>query len=607
MESLKGIPVPEVEYIVPPKDAAPIEFYHNPDTNASKVRILDVVIDVLPLPTKKVMENGQEKEYADTIASRFIPKWESMKDRICQDTPTLLLLRDMAIRMYGGVGSRVIGPTGVSKSTCAEVLCALTNRNFLRHGFSRDADVGDIIGRFVPKESKLAASFEELLHLPNFKTESAQIVHNAQSQSRSLTILESKIVARNEGLTDIAEAQEWVWKNGTLTGTMIYQKGGVFNADEIGLAPANVRERMNSAQERYASLRLVEHEAENVRGLSEEEQDIIDHGGIVPGVIGLGQYYWYVATENPWGIGGGRTEPSEAEMNRLQTRVVPPIGTREYEDFLYYEIKGDQPTVTYMNRAWPGAKDVATDFNKRKVETKGKHKKSLERVKTDLEEAKPRDFKELPKLDIVIKWMAKFQDDLDKLGPNGLGKIGTERDIKGGSYIYTRRNLLRFLDSMRSAQKTLIDVDYLFKTGKLRYNDSWTDHFWEGLNQEYLMDMYQEDREAVMKIIEASGIMDYLGPSKNNPKAPEWIKKAKAKGMNVTEGQGEYEISKLDLTNAQITVGEFEKAGYRVEDLGDNYKISRELKGAIELWSELFPEASARKNVGTASQAGLPN
>ena len=98
--------------------------------------------------------------------------------------------------------------------------------------------------------------------------------------------------------------------------------GSVFGADEPNMAPGNVIERENSAVEKRPQLRLVEHEGEIVRSLTAEEQAVVDSGGIVPGVIGLDSKFWYVAAHNPYGIGGGRFEESEARRNRLQDRVV---------------------------------------------------------------------------------------------------------------------------------------------------------------------------------------------------------------------------------------------------------------------------------------------
>lgn len=579
---------PRIETVPPTTAIAPIDFYHNKETGLSKVRILDVALDVFPMPTD---ENGN----IDSIAARFIPSWEKFKDSTVWDMPTLLLLRDMAIKLNGGVASRITGPTGVSKSFCAEVLCALTNRSYYRHNFSRDSDVGDIIGRFVPKEEKLQIRFDELLQIPDLKDESIKIIEKARAQTRSLTILEQKLIARYEGFNDLANVNdsEWTWKNGPLTGAMMYSEGVVFNPDEMNLAPPNVRERQNSIQERHPTLRMVEHEGEIIRELTKEEQDIIDHGGIIPGVTGLGRRFWYVVTENPWGIGGGRTEPSEAELNRLQNRVVPAIGQEEYYQFLNYNIAGDQPDIKYLDRVWKGAKDLNTEFRKSKRRKPAENKPQdlqavLTRIETKLGEPAVQDFEDIPNLEIVNKWLSKFQNDLANLVAKG--KIGSEKDLKGGSYIYTRRNLVRFLDTMRSAHETLIDVNHLFKTGELRYNESWRDIFWEGLNQEYLSDMYQADRDAVMKVVEASGILDYLGPSQNIHQLPNWAKRAQNQGLNVEEGNGKWKISKIDLTNFQIDLSALQAdvlAGdYTVEDSGDVITITRKLKGILELWGQ---------------------
>ncbi len=244
-----------------------IEFY----PAQRKVRVLDVMLDQLPLPE-------------DQMAARFIPKWETLSREVCWDRPTLSLIRDLAVGLSGAVSKRLEGPTGVSKSFGLEVLAAITNRGYLRHNYSKDSDPGDTVGRFVPSDSKLAVQFAELLADPDLKNDARRIVENAEAESRPLTIFESKKIAAALGLPDLSDGKNWSWKNGTLTGSMIY--GSIFGADEPNLAPGNVLERENPALEKRPSLRLVEHQGEVVRKLTPEEQSIIDNGGYIPGVIG---------------------------------------------------------------------------------------------------------------------------------------------------------------------------------------------------------------------------------------------------------------------------------------------------------------------------------
>jgi len=465
----------------------------------NKVRILDVVLDRLPLPD-------------DVNSRRFIPKWELLKNRTCWDTPTATLIRDMALRLNAGISSRNEGPTGVSKSFAAEVICALTNRSYLRHNYSRESDPGDTIGRFVPADAKLAVRFQELLAEPELPDDLKNVVRIAEKQSRPLTILESKRIAAALGIDSLDDPIQWRWQNGTLTGSMAY--GSVFGADEPNMAPGNVIERENSAVEKRPQLRLVEHEGEIIRPLTAEEQSIIDSGGIIPGVIGLDSRFWYVAAQNPYGIGGGRFEESEARRNRLQDRVVESLTTREYEEFLTFMIKGDQPDIVWQNRRYKGDRNVQTPY---------------------------RDLEAMPNVDTVIKWLAAFQTDLQKL--INKGKIGAEKDVRGGSYIYARRNLERFLDSVKKGSEALLDVDQLFQTGKIEFSHNWHDLFMEAVYQEYIAGMYKDDQEIARDLIKASGIEDVLGESTNNPKPPKWIERASKIGVNVQKGRDAWQIS----------------------------------------------------------------
>jgi hypothetical protein len=463
-----------------------------------KVRILDVVLDVLPLPD-------------NLMARRFIPS-KRIIDSTCWDLPTTRLVRDMAVRLSGGISSRNEGPTGVSKSFAPEVICCLTNRSYVRNNYSGDSDVGDTIGRFTPTDEKIAVRFEELLADPGLKPECRKIIEKAQGESRPLSVYESKKIASSLGLGDLTDGKQWMWKNGTLTGSMMY--GSVYGADEVNLAPGNVVERENSAIEKFPTLRLVEHVGEQVRELTPEEKSIVENGGVIPGIISLNRRYWYCAAQNPPGIGGGRLDESPARRNRLQDRIVESLTTKEYEAFLTFLIKGDQPDIVWQNRQYKGKKNLPTEY---------------------------RDLENTPNVDVMIKWLAGFQTDLQQLFE--AGKIGTEKDIKGGSYVYARRNILRFLDSIKGAQNALLDTEELFKSGKLVYNTNRRDLFTEALYQEYLAGMYKADAEVVKKVIEASGIEDKLGPSANNPSMPKWVENARKKGVNVQQGQAGWTIS----------------------------------------------------------------
>lgn len=464
-----------------------------------KVRMLDVVLDILPVPE-------------DVEARRFIPSWDNLKNQVCWDNPTVRLIRDMAIRLNGGISSRNEGPTGVSKSFAAEVICALTNRSYLRHNYSKESDVGDTIGRFVPSDSKLAVRFEELLADQSLKGEERDIVEQARKESRPLTIYESRKIARSLGISGLEDDTHWRWKNGTLTGSMMY--GTVYGADEVNLAPGNILERENSAIEARPSMRLVEHEGEVVRSLTPEEQSILDSGGVVPGIIGLDRRFWYVAAQNPYGIGGGRFEESEARRNRLQDRIVEALTPKEYKEFLDFLIHGSQPDIVWQGKTYKGMQEVQTKY---------------------------RELGDIPHVDALIDWISNFQYNLNELTKKG--QIGSEKDIRGGSYVYTRRNLVRFLDTLQGARGSLLDVDETIKQKKPVYTANWHDLVMEAVYQEYLAGMYKEDQEIARDLIHASGIEDALGESKNNPKPPKWVDQASKKGVQVSRGRRGFVIS----------------------------------------------------------------
>jgi hypothetical protein len=517
-----------------------------------KVRILDTVLDVMPVPD-------------EVSARRFIPKWESMKSSVCWDTPTVHLVRDMSVRLAGGIPSRSEGPTGVSKSFAVEVLAALTNRSYLRHNYSKDSDPGDTIGRFVPSDARLAVRFEELLADESLKEESKDLIEKAKREDRSLTIYESRKLAMHEGLPGLEDSKDWRWQNGTLTGSMAY--GSIYGADEPNLSPGNVIERENSALEKRPMLRLVEHEGEVIRSLTPQEKSIVDNGGVVPGVISLDSHFWYNAAQNPWGIGGGRVEESEARRNRLQDRIVESLTKKEYEEYLHFLIHGDQPDVVWQNKRYRGEKNVPTQY---------------------------RELEQIPNVDVLIPWLAGFQTDLQELADKG--KIGSEKDIKGGSYVYSRRNMERFLDTLKGAKTALVDTTELFKTGDLVYNENWHDLVTEAIHQEYLAGMYKEDQEVITDLIKASGIEEHLGPSQNNPSVPDWVKKAEQKGIQVEASPGEWIISRTSATNFGIIMDE-QRKDYTFTEDGDRISAKRQIKSIAELFHQREREQAVPEQV----------
>ncbi len=530
-----------------------IEFYQE----QGQVRVLDVMLEVLPMPD-------------DPMAARFIPKWDLMRNQTCFDEPTLMLLRDMAIALTTQESLRLEGPPGVSKSFGAELICALTNRNFIRHNYSRDSEIGDTIGKFIPADPSISVRLDELLADSDVqaKPDIRTIVELAIEQSRPLSRIESKKIASALGIQGLEDDKAWMWKNGTLTGSMIY--GATYLADERNLAPSNVTERENPATEgRRSTMRLVEHEGEIIRPLTPDEQDIIDGGGIIPGVFGLNEQYWFLTAQNPHGIGGGRTEESSASRNRQRDRIVESLKPQDYENYIRFLITGRQPDMVLFNRRYKGETVAHPIFE---------------------------DLQSMPNVEIFIKWLAKFHTDLDKLAQEG--SIGSEKDMKGGSYVYTRRNIDRLLSTIRGLQKGgLLDVDELFQKGKLKTTESMHDIVWEAIRAEYLDSMYQIDREAVEKVIEATGIMDRLGPSINNPVPPEWVSRARNSGLQVTQAQGGWRLSRLELRSLGLDIDSIINNDADLvydddEDDGDSFIITQKIGDTYDLYKKLNGDRS---------------
>lgn len=485
-----------------PKSGVPVlEFHYNTDDQGverrelgGKVRILDVVVDVLPLPD-------------DPIARRYIPDWEQLSKEIVLGTKQVQLLRDLAFKMQAGVHTRVEGVPGASKTQSLEILAAITHHSYIDHYHSKDEQVGNIIGKFVPNTGTDSdVRYEELLALPNVPTEAKQIINDAASHQRPMTKIESMQVAKLLGFDGLDDKKAWKWKNGPLTGAMAY--GAIYAAEERNLSPGSVIERQNSVIGKHPRLRIDEHEGELIRELSPEEQQIVEDGGAIPGIIGLNDQFWYVAAQNPYGIGGGRTEESTAARNRLSDVVVGALDETDYEEFLRFQITGDQPDVVYQGHRFSGEKDLPTAY---------------------------RHLESMPNVDEVITFLAKFQAGLQIEVEKGT--IGLTKDEEGGSYFWSYRNLSRFLDQLDAAQGSVLDLDELFGSGELVTSRNWRPIFEEALRQEYLLGMTVQDREKVIKtMIEPTGILDMLGQA-HIPDMPANLKAMQAAGIKVVFDQ----------------------------------------------------------------------
>lgn len=518
-----------------------------------KVRVLDVLLDVFPLS-------------ADPMANRFIPPWENIRDGTCWDEPTVRLLRDLAIGFQSTTFMRLEGPPGTSKSHIARAICALTNRNFIEYSNSHDTEIGDQLGRFIPSDHTIETSFLELLKNLDEKTQSKeyQIVKIAEQESRPLTILESKIIAKALGISGLEDDSTWMWHNGPHTGSMLY--GSTKVDDEANQAPQGVMEGLNSSMDgKKSRIRIDGHKGEQIRPLTAKEEQIKAAGGFIPGVFGLHERYFYIATQNPWGIGGGRFEESPARRNRLRDRIVEALSAKDYEDYIRYLIAGNQPDITFNNKTYRGEKNIKTDY------------RSLEKM---------------PNTEIFIQWLARFHTDLITLTEEG--KIGTERDLKGGSYEYTRRNINRVFDTILDLPKSLLDVDRLHREGVITTTLNWHDIVMEGIIQEYLCGMYKEDRIAIEKAIEASGIFEHLGESINNPKPPAWVSKARNKGLIVDRTQGGWMLRRTQMQELQIDLSSLNDERTITEDyeINDNESDTIILTRKMKSICDTFPSPS---------------
>ena len=89
----------------------------------------------------------------------------------------------------------------------------MTGTPVSRLNLSGQTDTSELIGRYVPNNGRLEASFDALLRDAGQLTEASRaIVERARRQGRGLSLLESQKVAAAEGI----DVPEWRWQDGVV-------------------------------------------------------------------------------------------------------------------------------------------------------------------------------------------------------------------------------------------------------------------------------------------------------------------------------------------------------------------------------------------------------
>ena len=225
------------------------------------------------------------------------------------------------------------GETSTSKTSSIEYLASVTGTPVSRLNLSGQTDTSELIGRYVPNDGRLEASFDALLRDAGQLTEASRaIVERARRQGRGLSLLESQKVAAAEGI----DVPEWRWQDGVVPVAM--REGRWLILDELNLGEPQVLERLNPVLERPPSLVLTEGDG-RVLGAGGEPV----HEG-----------FRVFATMNPAEY-AGRSPLSPAYKDRFTAyKYVSPPSEAEYAEMLALLVYGEQPAFSLRGQAYGG-------------------------------------------------------------------------------------------------------------------------------------------------------------------------------------------------------------------------------------------------------------
>lgn len=347
------------------------------------------------------------------------------------------------------------GPTAASKTSAIEYLAMLTGHGVLRINLSGQTDTSELIGKFVPNDGQLSMRFEELLASKERLTPaSRELLDTAHAERRSLTQVESKILAENEGFS----VPEWRWKDGVVPRGM--KEGLWVILDEWNLAEQDVRERLNPALERPPSLTLTENSDATI-GPNGQYQVDSDHN--------------LFATMNP---AGGEYEkrkpmsPAEADRWGSYTQVGRPDAT-SYQQMLIKAVYGRHPDIEIRGQKYTGAHEKSSF-------------QTLESLKTETMEA-------------FLVELSKFHHQLAEMADKR--EIGKDRKQK---YIFTRRGLIEFLAFLEAASFVTDRTTRATKTVKTASKEI----IQKALKYYYLDRIHADEHKKIQDVLDLYGLSE---------------------------------------------------------------------------------------------------
>ncbi|MDO8571152.1 MAG: AAA family ATPase [bacterium] len=314
-----------------------------------------------------------------------------------QDKRFLETLEKVAIAVSMHDPCLLEGETAASKTSSIRYLAMLAKHEVVRMNLNGQTDTSELIGKFVPNDGSIQIEFEELLHHSELLSEgSRSILARANSEARSLSLVESQKIAQNENM----KVPEWRWKDGLVPEAM--RKGYWVILDEINLAEAQILERINSVLEKNPSLTLSENGGVKIGPGGNEE---------------VSEEFRIFGTMNPAEY-SGRQPMSPAYKDRWTSyKYVETPKEEDYRHLLTLMVYGEQPEVEIR-----GQKYRARD-----------------------EESYLETLKEIPNFRGFLAKLAKFQSTVEDLARRR--EIGKNKKEK---YIFTRRGLSEFMESLEN-------------------------------------------------------------------------------------------------------------------------------------------------------------
>lgn len=478
------------------------------------------------------------------VARRYVPKRENYR-HIAYTTSFLKTGAAVMESIRRGETLRIEGATGFGKSTLIETVCAQAELPLIDINVGPETKIGDLVGRFVPKEATLQSKFFEILKayelagskdgtIEPLQKETLEIMKKADSELRNLGLddvlkivsLEKERFSTDPMFDKLMNPEEWEWHNGPLTGAMRY--GGIFLINEANFF--KFLERFNSVMDYNPKLTIIEHVGEIIRRYLPSEEELAKVSGKnLPGIYPTHPLFSIVLTQNPVGYGAGRIMESPALRDRPRTIPVEKTTEEDYDQTLEFWLTGRQPVVQYKGDTYYGPEEIGG-------------------VKVESEFASIEEELKANGIDVqkFAKTLSHIHFWFDKLSTSegGSGQIGADWEMEGGDYTYTYRKLIRFMKQFRDG--FVIDKPSRRTKGIIKNNLNIRDRVEAAFEHAYIETSAGQSKDVITEIIDKSGILDMCGTSINNPQKPDWVKAKEKEGINVElDEKGEWSV--IDL------------------------------------------------------------